>query len=163
VKNTNKQDDTDILRAEDIVPPYKNEHHHEQNSLTTQPEQIKDVSYQKIKKQTSKEMTSSLSINQTQYEMNANEHSDAAQKVNKIPTFNLAEQIMAEQRKITSVRRKAPGKKNKTSARRPRIESTGYDVEPQRALSEKERIIAEIVARDIDKLCRGGSSSLWNW
>jgi hypothetical protein len=70
---------------------------------------------------------------------------------------------MAEQRKITSIRRKAPGQKTKIPDSQTRIESTGYVVEPTRALSKKERIIAEIVARDIEKLYRGDNSNLPNW
>jgi hypothetical protein len=160
----NKRDDTDVLRAEDIVPPYKKEHRPGQDLPTTQANLINKISSQKIKKQTLNETASSPSISQKQHsETSVSEHSDAAQKVNEIPTFNLAEQIMAEQRKITSIRRKAPGQKAKVLDRQSRIESTGYSIEPPRSLSEKERIIAEIVARDIDKLCRGDSSSLRNW
>jgi hypothetical protein len=88
---------------------------------------------------------------------------DVAETTNEIPKFNLADQIMAEQRKITAVRRKAPIRKNKPPNQQPRIKSISYDVEPPRVLSKKERIIEDIVARDIDKLCRGDFSGLRNW
>ena len=162
--DNNKQDYTDVIRAEDIVPPYKKEYHHEQDLPTTQAGRRKDISSQDGRKQSLKEATPSLSASQEQHaETGAAEPGDTVQQVNEIPKFDLAEQIMAEQRKITAIRRKAPGQKSKTPDQRPRIQSTGYAVKPPPALSEKEQIIAEIVARDIEKLYRGDSSSLRNW
>jgi len=159
--DTNKQDDTDVLRAEDI-----------QDASEPRP-------------------------------------SDGR---GEIPKFDLAEQILAEQRKITAIRRKAPGKpqrlpslappllsatadkgvtrvqaqdgaagkkteprpldgRGEPPAREREIESIGYTINPARqktggvkqpplTLSEQGRIIAEIVARDIEKLRRGDTSSL---
>jgi len=71
----------------------------------------------------------------------------------KIPKFDLAEEIMAEQRKITAAKRKGPGAKNNVeqltdttddTARRPMPKSPG-----------QKKIIAEIVTRDIERLCSG--------
>jgi len=159
--DTNKQDDTDVLRAEDI-----------QEASEPRP-------------------------------------SDGR---GEIPKFDLAEQILAEQRKITAIRRKAPGKpqrlpslappllsatadkgvtrvqaqdgaagkkteprpsdgRGEPPAREREVESIGYTINPARqktggikqpplTLSEQGRIIAEIVARDIEKLRRGDISSL---
>jgi len=74
---------------------------------------------------------------------------------NTIPEFDLAEEIMAEQRRITGVKRKAPGKKIEAPGKEGEVESRGYTVEqPPQVLSEQEQIIAEIVARDIQELCR---------
>ncbi len=69
-----------------------------------------------------------------------------------IPKFDLAEEIMAEQRRITAIRRKAPGKKTEAQRPQPQAQPVGYTTE--KPLSEQEKIIAEIVARDIEKLCR---------
>ena len=159
--DTNKQDDTDVLRAEDI-----------QEASEPRP-------------------------------------SDGR---GEIPKFDLAEQILAEQRKITAIRRKAPGKpqrlpslaspllsatadkgvtrvqpqggaagkktesrpsdgRGEPPAREREVESIGYTINPARqktggikqpplTLSEQGQIIAEIVARDIEKLRRGDISSL---
>ena len=159
--DTNKQDDTDVLRAEDI-----------QDASEPRP-------------------------------------SDGR---GEIPKFDLAEQILAEQRKITAVRRKAPGKaqrlpslappllsatadkgvtrlpsqdgaagkktelrpsdgRGEPPAREREAEPIGYIINPARqktsgvkppplTLSEQGQIIAEIVARDIEKLRRGDTSSL---
>ena len=139
----NKQDDDSVLRAEDIVPPYNTQKHREQP--------LKDTD-------------SPLNENQEdQVEAETAESSDIAQKVNEIPKFDLAEQIMAEQRKITAIRRKAPDRKSKVPDRQPRIQSIGYTAEPLvRELPEKDLIIGEIVARDIEKLYQGDSVNLKN-
>ena len=123
----NKQEDTGVLRAENILSPYNKEKSSEQDLPTT-------------------------------------ESPDALLETTEIPKFDLAEQIMAEQRKVTAIRRKAPGKKTKAPDLQPRIQSTGCAIRQQaRTLPEKELIIAEIVTRDIEKLYRGDSSSLRNW
>ncbi len=74
-----------------------------------------------------------------------------------IPQFDLAEEIMARHRKITAVKRKGPGQKEKA------IVTKSEDKLKHRAIyqsmektPEEERLIAEIVARDIQKLCRVG-------
>ena len=82
------------------------------------------------------------------------ERADGAQKAGEIPKFDLAAQIMAEQRKIAAVKRKGPARKARP-ARRPRqAESIGHALKPPPVLSEQDQIIVEIVARDIEKLYR---------
>ena len=136
--NSDKQDEGSVFRAEDIVPPNDKETH----PIT-----------------------------------------GAAHDANEIPKFDLAEQIMAEQRKITAVKRKAPGKpqppfllpqkargqdgaagkKVKVPVLPPNVQSVGYNIKhPPPALLRHEQIISEIVARDIEKLCRGDISSVHN-
>ncbi len=84
----------------------------------------------------------------------------AEQEEAKIPRFNLAEEIMAEQRKIAATKRKAPGKKNEAQKSEPQAEPVGYTTiePPAPTLPEQDRIIAEIVARDIERLRRGNTS-----
>jgi len=81
----------------------------------------------------------------------------AAEKEGRIPTFNLAEDIMAAQRKISSIRRKAPGQRDRTQSQQPEAASGSYHAiaRPMPTPSQQEQIIAEIVARDIERLCRG--------
>ena len=86
--------------------------------------------------------------------------SDAAVKTEgkpaAIPKFDLAEDIMAQQRKVAAMKRKAPSPKIETKEEKPRIESADHGIErPVPELPEQDKIIAEIVARDIEKLCRG--------
>ena len=85
---------------------------------------------------------------------------DAMQETSDIPKFDLAEQIMAEHRKNTAIRRKGPGKKAKTPKKPHPAESIARNVKPEPIVSEPGQIIAEIVARDIEKLCIGNSSGL---
>ena len=71
-----------------------------------------------------------------------------------IPKFDLAEQILAQQRKLSSVRRKGPVKRAKSQISQT-IKPAGHPIESLVALSEQEQIIAEIVARDIENLLKG--------
>ena len=70
-----------------------------------------------------------------------------------IPEFNLAEQILAEQRKVNSTKRKRPGVKNGgyelTKSQERAVER------PMRVTLDTSGIIEDIVARDIRKLCTG--------
>jgi hypothetical protein len=80
----------------------------------------------------------------------------AEQKQIEVPSFDLAEEIMASQRKISAIKRKAPGKKTTDEKIRSQAEPVRYTIEPPMPASpEEDRIIAEIVTRDIDRLCRG--------
>ena len=83
---------------------------------------------------------------------------DAMQETNEIPKFDLAEQIMAEQRKNTAIRRKGPGKMARPPKKQHPAESIVRNVMPGPILSGPGQIITEIVARDIEKLCAGNTS-----
>jgi hypothetical protein len=76
-----------------------------------------------------------------------------AQIKSEVPKFDLAENIMAEQRRATAGRRKGPGIKEVPQTQERKVLSTAYNIEGERvSLSEEDRIIAEIVARDIARL-----------
>lgn len=79
-----------------------------------------------------------------------------------IPTLDLGEKILAEQRRVSARKRKGPG----ASAPEPEPESSECSEEPllemagpvQTAADDVVRlqqIVAEIVARDIQRLCQG--------
>ena len=89
--------------------------------------------------------------------VNKKEEAETLQEKTEIPRFDLAEEIMAEQRKIAATKRKAPGKKTEAERLEPQAEPVGYTtIEPPTPASpEQNRIIAEIVARDIERMCRG--------
>lgn len=85
------------------------------------------------------------------------------QRRSEIPRFNLAEKIMAEQRRITAVRRKGPGQTDEAQKQVQEVESVSETKEQLSAeLSEQEQIIVEIVARDVERLCRGETLRLRN-
>lgn len=161
-KNSEQIDDdilqckADILRASDIIPgtsaPYKKK--------TTSG---KDIPVSSEKKKTAREDTGSIPIETILPEKPAplpieklNRTEKAKQERAEIPKFDLAEEIMAEQRKITAIKRKAPGQKVETHCQRPKVEAVSRAIERQiPESSEQDRIITEIVARDIERLCRG--------
>jgi hypothetical protein len=88
--------------------------------------------------------------------MNTKEEVEMSEETPEIPKFDLAEDIMAEQRRITAIKRKAPGQKTDTQGLKPEVQPVDHIIEePRPALSEQEKIIAEIVAKDIERLCRG--------
>lgn len=80
---------------------------------------------------------------------------------NEIPQFDLAEEIMAEQRRISAIRRKAPGTKVVPEKREQETKPVGRTTgQPQPIKPDQEKIIAEIVARDIESLCRSDMSGI---
>jgi len=73
-----------------------------------------------------------------------------------IPTYDLAENILAEQRRVASRRRRAPGRAQAgpvAPSEPARLKVSTAEPLPQ-DLPELQRIVAEIVARDIERLCR---------
>lgn len=129
-----KPHEADVLRARDIipsVPPYGNTAGKEENLQEKAP----NVPYPPA-------------ISDTPVKTD--------QKISEIPKFNLAEKIMAEHRRITAIRRKAPGEKD-VDQKQERETEPAKDTagQPKPVLSEQRQIIAEIVARDIEMLCRG--------
>jgi hypothetical protein len=67
-----------------------------------------------------------------------------------VPQFNLAAEIMAQQRKITAARRKRPGNGTQPQQERVKTESPRLyaRIHPPQ-MPAKDPVIAEIVARDI--------------
>ena len=74
-----------------------------------------------------------------------------------IPKFDLADQIMAEQRKSVSVRRKGPAKRVRPSKQPRKVEPVSHAIRLQPVSLGPEHVIAEIVARDIERLCRSSA------
>ena len=76
-----------------------------------------------------------------------------------IPQFDLANDIMAEQRKITAVRRKGPGSKPPAAKEKePATEKVAPNTKPVQVpapMAHADKIIADIVRRDIERLCKG--------
>lgn len=132
--DSNKQRDEGVLRAKDVMPPYDGD------------------------------VTKAQDVQKTERVPLANKEPAAADKPSQdrkeIPKFDLADEILAEQRKSTARRRKrpavsareAPGRIEATS-RQPQAKPVSSAIgPPSPILSEQEQIIAEIVARDIEKL-----------
>ena len=129
-----KQQKADVLRARDIIPgapPYGDIAGKEENLQ----EKVPNAPYPPAMK------TPPV---------------DLDQKTSEIPKFNLAEKIMAEHRRITAIRRKAPGETD-VNQKQEREAEPAKDTagQPKPAVTEQKQIISEIVARDIENLCRG--------
>jgi len=121
----------DILRASDIIPPYN----------TDKKGQIQEKAVKKEAEAVKADEAKPLEIK------------EIGQGRTEIPRFDLAEEIMAEHRKITAIKRKSPEKKMEAEAR-PAVRPFRYAFGPQRlTVSGQEDVIAEIVARDIKRLC----------
>jgi hypothetical protein len=126
------QSKKDVLRAQDIMPPYDK----------SAEEAGEDKEPSKTKKEESAQPSSTPPVK------------------SEIPRFDLAKDIMAEHRKITATRRKRPGGRIeavKTEEGRERVGyAPGWSAPAQ---PYQRQIIAEIVARDIERLCRGDYSA----
>lgn len=116
----NKQNGDKVLRAGDIIPPYK-----------VRPAQA------------SASQAESRSTGRPTAE-------------HEIPRFNLAEEIMAEQRKVAAVKRKAPSRNGVIPIRpQGKTESVRHAVMPPNPLLfNQQQVIMEIVARDIAQMRR---------
>lgn len=132
--DANKKNNGDVLRANDIIPPYNKNIPQEQ-------------------KPPAKEETSQYTGDKVKHtETLSTETENTVRQKTGIPKFDLAKQIMSEQRKVASIKRKSPGTKNKATILTQKARSIGYAVKPLPMLSHQEQIIAEIVQRDIKKL-----------
>ena len=72
---------------------------------------------------------------------------------NGVPKFDLAEQIMAEQRKSVSEMRKGPAGRIRDPKQPGRGEPISHAIKSHGMSLGPEQVIAEIVARDIERLC----------
>jgi hypothetical protein len=145
----------DILRARNIIPGEITPKNPETQNSTVETTQsshknISSIPVEEIPAKETPPLLRSVII------ANKKEEAEIPQEKSEIPSFNLAEEIMAEQRKITAIRRKAPGQKTDALRLKPEPQIDDHIIEQSKSLlSEQEKIIAEIVAKDIEKLCRG--------
>jgi len=73
-----------------------------------------------------------------------------------VPVYDLAENILAEQRRVAARRRRSPSQAQVERVAVPQSDGVrpSFAELPSDDLPELQRIVAEIVARDIDRLCR---------
>jgi len=152
----------DVLRAKDIIPSSKRPA--EPAPVSQQTSQDAPAPPAEPQKQPDKEQStgSPHEIKEEQkkpVESAPAEATATEQQKSEVPKFNLAEKIMAEQRRITAVRRKGPGQEETQEQEKKAEPDGGVKKQVLPALSEEEQIIADIVARDIERFCRGRISS----
>lgn len=144
----------DILRSSDTIPPYK-----EKPQQKSKPPKTSEDTVQTAEKEKAAGQDIEITKSEETSKKGPAEPKDSEREKTEIPRFDLAEKIMAEHRKVTAVKRKAPGKKHELQKEERQSKSVGGAVEqPEPVSLEQEQIIAEIVARDIEKLCRGETS-----
>ena len=81
-----------------------------------------------------------------------NQNAQPPQDGAEIPSYDLAENILAEQRRAAGRRRRGPGRVEPEPAGLAPVGAT--HASPVQDLSELQHVVAEIVARDIERLCR---------
>ena len=127
-KADRKKTDSDVLRAVDIIPTLGEQDRRKQPYRKPQVASDENSSVEPI---------------------------SAADEPNEIPKFDLNEGLMAEQRTVSAARRKAPGQKPASVDSDNLAIAVGDKYEPIPQSSEQQLIIAAIVARDIERFCRG--------
>ncbi len=148
-----------VLRAEDIVPPYGEDAGRDESPQKAKPGGNEALPSQKKGRQVS--TGKSPVAGRAPAKGREAKPRGVARQGSEIPTFDLGQQILAEQRKVAAVKRKGPGMRGAAPVRVPRAEQvSNRDGRPEAELSERDRIIAEIVARDIERLCRGDAAGV---
>ena len=84
----------------------------------------------------------------------ANKEKKRHREQSEIPKFDLAEEIMAEHRKVTSKRRRSPQEITDAQKQTAKPETARHAIRHFETIPlEQIQIIREIVARDIERLC----------
>ncbi|MHC4154992.1 MAG: hypothetical protein ACYST6_08735 [Planctomycetota bacterium] len=136
----------DILRAKDIIPPFEQEPAQEPPPQETAEQ----------KHATGESAEPAPQEGKGQAEIAQEKAAEPPEQKTEIPRFDLAEDIMAEQRRMTATRRKAPTENKGPQAQEVQLEPTGRRFEPvTSATPQEQKIIAQIVARDIERLLQG--------
>lgn len=138
-RKAESQDDR-VLRAADVIPPF------DKDSGDPGPPKPVGNRTAKSKKRGRKRADSAPPRTQTLEQGTA------------IPSFDLAESILAEQRRVTAGRRKRAvqanlGRGSAVSSRRP----TYIDELSCEEQAELQEVVAQIVAKDIERLCHRSS------
>jgi hypothetical protein len=139
-----------VLRAMDVMPPFDGDPTGDDGgaqSISNEPAKPRIRPWKRPE-----ERTGSLA--------DAGEMKPSGQVVGPIPTLDLGEKILAEQRRMTARKRKAPG--SASSAEKPITRPPVVAMRAERAVeplaqdvAELQQLVAEIVARDIERLCTG--------
>jgi len=157
-ENNKKSKRARVLRATDVIPPFDKEvlpaGEADNGDRTSAPGETEGRPPQDEARVGGALETTSAGSDESQTEQPA--------AVPEIPMYDLGENILAEHRQAASRRRKAPGQvETETPTRFEHATVTAHVVEPpSQDLAELQLIVAEIVARDIERLCRQPSAPL---
>jgi hypothetical protein len=137
-----------VLRATDIIPPFDNVPapadaggHEPQTPEPATPDPVQ--------------------VDEQSAGIDDQESTDMEPAEGDVPKYDLAENILAEQRRVASRRRRAPSQPQEEpeASPEPKAAETSAIELPCEDLPELQRVVAEIVARDIERLCRRPSTN----
>ncbi len=140
-----------VLRAADVIPPFNqdvaqaNEPGHAEKGPTPEPSQLQQAKQERQGRRLQKAGANAGAASPVMSPAAAVE----------IPTFDLADNMLAEHRQLAARRRKAPGQMQAEPEIQPErpIVMTHVVEPPSQDLRDVQRVVAEIVARDIQRLC----------
>ena len=142
-----------VLRAKDIIPPFGRKKESDQEAFSEIEPPLTPINEEIKPAQSPKAPVEIRSIPEFEEIMPVPAEQD-------IPQFNLGEQILAEQRKTSSSKRIRPGRKvPSNSALAEEVVSLPPIVMTAPPASPQQRIIADIVARDIEEMVTKHSQS----
>ena len=159
IDNNRKARPARVLRAADVIPPYNqdpsraNEPENGSDEPTLGQARLQPPKRDRLGAGLKPASTVAQEAGTDAGDGNSTKHRAAAPE---IPTFDLAENILAEHRQAAARRRKAPSQMSAEPVTRPeRPAVIAHVVEPpSQGLCELQQVVAEIVARDIQRLCR---------
>jgi hypothetical protein len=139
----NRIDASEVLRVTDIIPPFNH-----------------SASLRRNSDDLSKPSASRQSLGREGKSTGESRSTRVADSVSdmEIPRFDLAESILAEQRRVTARRRRRREPRQaqpEVLERENAAPQTAMPVPSPEELRELQQIVAEIVARDIERICPG--------
>jgi hypothetical protein len=149
-----------VLRAEDVIPPFDKD-----SVPVNEPDGgLEGPTLAQARKEQPKRERKSSRPAETGSDSAGMSVMEQAPTAPEIPAFDLAEHILAEHRRTATQRRKAPGQaQTEPEATPERAAVRTHVIElpspPSQDQLELHQVVAEIVARDIDRLCRQPSRS----
>jgi len=145
----------DILRARDVLPPYDKKPPAQKSPSKTDDSGAAEEATAE-KGHSTQEAPGKTRIEPPRGREKPSLQPAAAEPSRgQIPRFDLADNIMAEQRRVAAARRRAPGD---VTVERQSHKTAAFDSRPGRresSPSPEGEIISAIVARDIEALCCG--------
>ncbi len=146
-----------VLRADDVIPPFDEDSAPARQSDSP----LKGPTRAQAGKEQPKRGRMTPRVSETESNSAGTKSKGQTPTVPEIPTFDLAEHILAEHRRTAAQRRKAPGQtlaEPKPKAASKHAPVRAHVVEPpsppSQDMLELHQVVAEIVARDIERLCK---------
>ena len=143
---------TRVLRAADVIPPFeKNVEPPGEGRAGTERRRLVSPEPSEARQDVTGSLAVAVGPTGT-----ALESAERRPEGTEIPSYDLAANILAEQRRVASRRRRAPGPPDD----KPVLSRAGLGPKvptppsPPQTVTELQRVVAEIVARDIERLCR---------